>query len=256
MATENWYPIADATHDLPASANQWTLSAGSNKNAACRVGGGRAGPATHDDNTSFISEITNGESQALNIDWPGPIGALGSTFTGNVRGVQTVFGGSDAATVNTLFCDAAGTDAAVPWSIFNPPDGSWGNDGPNDLSNAANFRPGGGSWVVSDFANDQTTFTRSYAVGLTDDTLNVTSIWGSIEFFPPSGGFAFLLQLAGLSALPIAGALDFAHFMRFLAWRRAHHPRHTLMRDRAEILRAWDEVKSYRHPRFFYGFAQ
>lgn len=251
MATENWYPISAATHDLPASSDEWTLTAGANKNDACRPGGGRSGPATHDDATSYITEATSGEKQALNIDWPGPMGSLGSIFTGNVRGLQEVFGGSDAATISTVFCNAAGTNGGSSWSVFNAPDGSWGDDGPIDVSNAATYRPGGGSWGISDFVDDKTIFTRSYAIGLTDDALHVTSIWGSIEFAPPAGGFAFLLNLAGLGALPFVGAMDFGHFTRYLSWRRAHHPRHTIMTG-DEVRRAWDEIKAYRHPRFFF----
>jgi hypothetical protein len=46
--------------------------------------------------------------------------------------------------------------------------------------------------------------------------------------------------------------MDFGHFVQFLSWREKYHPRHTKMLD-DEIITAWREIKSYRHPVFFGG---
>src|SRR5574341_186169 len=76
MPTENWYPISGATHDLPAGKDGFTNSGGANKNASTRVGGGRSGPATHDDDTSYIDSIAGDLQQGLNIDWPSPMAQI------------------------------------------------------------------------------------------------------------------------------------------------------------------------------------
>jgi hypothetical protein len=44
--------------------------------------------------------------------------------------------------------------------------------------------------------------------------------------------------------------MDLSQFLRFLSWRRRCHPRHTILTG-AEVRQAWDEIKAYRHPRFF-----
>jgi hypothetical protein len=75
-------------------------------------------------------------------------------------------------------------------------------------------------------------------------------MWGQLTYESPTGGLVFLLQLAGLGALPFVGAMDFSHFMRYLAWRRAHHPRHTILTG-DEVRQAWRELREYRAPRFF-----
>lgn len=154
------------------------------------------------------------------------------------------------------FVNAAGTPGGAAIANVTDATTSYADAGPNDVSNAATYRPGGGSWVLADFDDETSIFARVHTTSGIGNNSVVTSVWGQIEYVGQSGGFTFLLQLAGLGALPFVGAMDFQQFLRYLSWRRAHHPRHTLMRDRAEILRAWDEVKSYRHPRFFYGFAQ
>lgn len=242
MPTEFWYPISSTPHDLPASSDDFTAHVAANKNVACRPSGGRAGPIVHDDTT--WDERTGAGTQALNIDWPGPISVLTGVFTGAIRH------SGDGSSVNRFsrFTNAAGTSATVYVNVTDT-SASFVSSSLVDVSNAATYRPDGGSWVVADYANDQTIFVR---IGnASAGTAYVSSVWGELGYEPPAGGFAFLLQLAGLGALPFVGAMDFGHFTRYLAWRRAYHPRHTLMRDRAEILRAWDDVKSYRHPAFF-----
>jgi hypothetical protein len=45
---------------------------------------------------------------------------------------------------------------------------------------------------------------------------------------------------------------DYTQFEKFLQWRHDVHPRHTIL-TADEKVQAWDEYKSYRAPRFFYG---
>lgn len=246
MAQEFWYPISGATHDLPAGMDDWALGAGTNKNDACRVGGGRSGPATHDD-ASYVTEGTNGEDQALNIDWPGPMASWDGVLTANWR--VSVTGASAPVGFSLRMVNAAGTSggAIITESLNNT---GFQDNGPVDIANGATYRPGGGSWTAADFT-EATTFARLLRSSGADGTCLVSSVWGEISYTAATGGFAFLLGLAGLTALPIAGAMDFAHFLRFLSWRRESHPRHTLLTP-AEVRRAWREVREYRHPRFFF----
>lgn len=243
MPTENWYPISNATHDLPASTDDWTLGAGANKNVACQVGGGRAGPATHDDSSSYISRGTTTGNQALNIDWPGPMASYDGVLTANYRDAT-----NGTAVTRSMVMISSGAAGTAFLSVNNN-SGIYVDHGPQDISVAATYRPGGGSWQVSDFADDKTIFVRMSQDGGTG-TVFVTSVWGTISFTPTSGGFAFLLGVAGL--LPVLGALtDMGHFTRYLAWRRRFHPRHTILTG-AEVEQAWREIRAYRHPRFFF----
>ena len=241
MPTENWYPISSATHDLPAGHDAWTNSGGANKNASTRPGGGRAGPATHDDNTTLIQEGTINDSQALNLDWPGPVGSV-SALDANFRHV------TNGVSVNrqTAFVNAAGTLGST-WSTVCNASGSWTSTGPVDVTSG--YRPGGGAWDVGDFADDKTIFGRVLHAA-DAGVVSVTSYWGSLTYAPPSGGFIFLLQLAGLGALPFVGAMDFSQFTRYLSWRRVFHPRHTILTG-DEVQQAWRELRAYRHLQFF-----
>lgn len=251
MPTEYYYP--DAVNATPRTYADWTVNTG-DKGAATLPGGGRAGPPTHDDDTTYITAtLSTTKYQELSIDMPSPIGSI-SAMTASMRH-RYVSGTTGAAIRSLYFINAAGTLGTVVVSISNGTT-SYATE---TLTNALDKRPGGGNWSNGDFdeASADIRFATHYGANNNDDIVRVTSVFGQITYEPPSGGgFAFLLQLAGLGALPFVGAMDFSQFLKYLSWRRAYHPRHTLMRDRAEILRAWDEVKSYRHPRFFYGFAQ
>jgi hypothetical protein len=78
-----------------------------------------------------------------------------------------------------------------------------------------------------------------------------TYIYRSIDYTLASGGFVFLLNLAGLGALPIVGALtDALHFQKYMAWRQRIHARHTVFTP-DELRQAWREIRAYRFPRFF-----
>jgi len=103
------------------------------------------------------------------------------------------------------FQNAAGTNSTDTWANVTDANTSYQNTGPGDMS-ATTGRPGGGTWVVTDFANDQTIFAAVFISSA--GTAVCTSIWGQISFTPPAGGFAFLLNLAGLGALPFVGAME------------------------------------------------
>lgn len=247
---EFYYPISAAPHDLPAGMDQWANNGGANKNASSLPGGGRAGPMTHDDNTSYISEVTNAEDQAINIDWPGPISDLGATFTAWFRrGIDDGGGGADASTTRFRFANAAGATSSSDIQSLAATF-AWTTYGPVDVSNATNFRPGGGAWSQADFDDDQSLFFWVDISGLVNDTVKVTSFWGEIEYVS-AGGFVFMLQLAGLGALPFVGRMaDMVQFRSYLSWRRRFHRRHTLLTG-DEVRQAWDELKAYRYPTFF-----
>ena len=238
MPTEFYYPISGATHDLPSGHDGWTNAGGANKNASTRPGGGRSGPVTHDDSTAYVT-CTTSVAQALNVDWPGPMATWNGVLT--VRG-RAASAGSVGFTVGHV-------NAAA--NVTSPLSGSLNNPAYGDLTDtaASGSRPGGGVWTAADFQNDQTMFLR-IGSGAQGFTLSFTSVWGSISYTPAGGGFVFLLQLAGLGALPFVGRMDFSHFLRYLSWRRAHHPRHTVLTG-DEVRRAWRELRAYRAPRFF-----
>jgi len=147
------------------------------------------------------------------------------------------------------FVNAAGT-AGSDFGDVNDANGAYADTGPVDVFGAA-YRPTGGSWVVGDFDDETSIFGGIKFESGNPNSALVTSFWGSITYIAPAGGFTFLLNLAGLGALPFVGHLaDLAQFSRYLSWRRAHHPRHTLLTP-DETRQAWRELRAYRHPRFF-----
>ena len=244
MPTEYWYPITDVVHDLPAGMDDWT-AAGSgsvNENANTRVGGGRAGPATHDDDVSYISRTWSAgtEEQALNIDWPGPMTELAfGTFTANGR--HRV---ANATHRYVRFTNAAGAEPTV-WLDVNDSGAAYVSTGPVDVSTAATYRPGGGSWATTDFADDKTTFVNCQ---ITSGQAVFTSIWGQIQFNTAGGLVPFFLGLVGTSALPFVGRfVDFQQFGTYLNWRRVSHRRHTILRP-GEDMQLWRDLREYRWP--------
>jgi len=262
MPQEFYYPVSIATHDLPAGFDDGNNVGGANKNDSCRPGGGRSGPATHDDASSYVELFANGfpnTEQALNVDWPGPMAAYtGSLFTLGMRDRYRFSTAAISVTRSVGFVNAAGTmgTARETHTSSHGSTQPFDTHGPDDVTTAATYRPGGGSWSAADFANDQTTF-----IFLHDDDTggggnvsygNFTSVWGEIDYTPVAGGFVFLLGLVGLMSLQLAGPMtDYTQFEKFLQWRHDFHPRHTTMQV-AEKLQAWDEYKSYRHPTFYF----
>jgi hypothetical protein len=198
---------------------------------------------THDDNTTAVSKDgQNVNYQELSIDEPGPMVSISAITLGfRTRGVS--------ATVSRILYFAFGdgvfgaqaANDAVSDNVFR-------STGPADASGT---RPGGGSFIPNDFTRaDDVRFLLRYSA-----TANIsaiyTSVWGEITYIPPSGGFVFLLNLVGASALPFVGALtDLSHFRRYLSWRERFHPRHTTWGP-GEVLDAWRDVRAYRAPRYF-----
>lgn len=246
MPQEYFYPISSATHDLPAGTDTWTNSGGANKNASTRPGGGRSGPITNDDDTTRIEKGAAYGTQCLNIDWPGPIGVWSGVLTGYGRHAANVAGTTGRS---LAFMNAAGVAGAT--TFFNLTQSAYTSSGV-DASNGTNYRPGGGSWSAVDFQDDKTIFFAAAVTGTLANTQKLTSAYGEISYQPPSGGFIFLLGLAGASALPFIGPLhDILQFKKYLSWRRINHLRRTIMTGE-EILTAWDEIKAYRYPTYFH----
>jgi hypothetical protein len=255
MPTEFYYASDVTPHDIPAGADDFGNTGGANKNASCKPGGGRAGPMTHDDATTMIVGNSNetGIEQAINMDWPGPIASLdvATTFSAYFRH-RWGAGSAKAKSRYHYFCNAAGTAGGTFGGVTNSST-TWTNTGQAGPIDAATYRPGGGSWEIADFEDDMTLFGRprmwNAATGWSHG--DVTSIWGQMAFVPPAGGFVFMLNLAGLSALPFVGRLtDLTQFRKFMEWRRVFHPRHTIWTRDGEEAAAWADVRAYRWPTY------
>lgn len=248
MPTEFFYP--DAVNAAPVTHDAWSANSG-NKGAAVLPGGGRAGPMTHDDDSTYLSAGGGGvgpDNQEISVDFPGPVGVL-TALTGSFR--HRFVSGSSGNVRRALYWAINGTLGAELASVI---DGTTSYADTTDTDALTGHRPGGGnvnSGDINSAAPNDLRFLLQRTANNNDDITRVTSLFGQITYLPPSGGFAFLLQLAGLSALPLVGRLtDIAQFRSYLSWRRRFHPRHTKMTPE-EIVRAWDEIKAYRHPAFF-----
>jgi len=243
--SEFFYPLSTALASIPAGKDDYILSAGTNKNNACRPGGGRPGPMTHDDVTSYISAGPTALlwEQALNPDWPtGPIGNVTAMTLGQR------YATSPGQSSSILFCNAAGTEGSIVAS--GDSNNLWATLGPSDAMSA---RPGGGGWSGGDMRDSTTMFLYCKANTPGGGPVHyMSSIWGLLTYTPPVGGFVFLLGLAGLLSLQMAGPMtDYAQFKKFLGWRYDACPRHTTL-DPTDRVQAWDEYKSYTHPTFFF----
>jgi len=246
MPTEFYYPKNVTQHDIPAGHDDASNSGGANKGASTQPSGGRLGPMSHDDIATYVTLTMSAvpKRQAVNMDWP-LVGTLGSVFSLGFRSLA----GAGAHTRECRFTNAAGATSSSTLQSASTA-GVWATVGPSDVSNAANWRPGGGAWSPADFGDDKTLMIEFWASTNGGNSGIYTSGWGQLEYLPPGGGFVFLLGLAGLGALPFIGAMDFGQFMRYLSWRRAHHPRHTILSG-DEVRQAWRELREYRYPRFF-----
>jgi hypothetical protein len=196
---------------------------------------------------------------SFNVDWPSPMVSYDGAIT---MGMRTKIYQQDGAGSSTNNCSSMFSAAGpVLGTVVNTrtrgaPVSAYIDDGPVTCAGAG-YRGGGGAWVVTDFANSTTQF---LTIGMSDNggggnlsRQAVTSLWGQITFTPPGGGFCFLLGLAGLMSLQLAGPMtDYTQFEKFLQWRHNVHPRHTILAAEEKVT-AWDEYKSYKAPRFFYG---
>lgn len=242
MPVQYWYTESGATHNI--NSDTWTNSGGANKNASIRIGGGRTGPVTHDDDTTYIVSSASGQLQDCNVDWPGPVSALvsGYTFTAYWR---------HRATQNTpqrllRFVHDDGTQGG---DIDDQTDNNtaYVTDGPVDISNGVTYSPNASAWTPSDI-NESANYLNvqvEHQVAVT--TVRVTSVWGQLEFSPPAAAWYLVL---GLTAAPFVGALtDLGHFMAYMDWNRLYHRRHTILRP-WEVREAFSSVRAYPHTRY------
>jgi hypothetical protein len=239
MITEFFYPIAAAEHDLPAGMNDFSgAGSGANKNDRTAPSGGRAGPMSHDDATSYTTVTGEPTQQAYNVSWPSLVASIAS--------ITLAFRHCAIAAVGIqrkcAFVNAAGTFGTTIHTSYDNST-TWATQGPSDASSG---RPGGGSWVAADVANDMTQFIVAFT-DLDIGTLAVTSVWGELGYEIPSGGFAFLLGLAALAP----SLVGFDQLEKLAAWRTLYHPRHTVWAA-GELMKAWADIQSYNWPTYFY----
>jgi len=241
MATEYWYPETIDSHDI--NQDNWIPSAGGNENINTRPGGGRAGPLTHDDDSSYISTASGSVWQDVNLDWPSPMISYDGVLTATWRHRTT----AGTPQRRLRFRRPSGSNT-TDIRIITDANRSYQQQALLDVSTSTH-NPSGVAWVLADFDDNASTNMSIYG----PSGVLVTSIWGEIGFSAPAGGggILFLLGLAGAAALPFVGTfLCLSQLHEYLEWRRLFHPRHTVLSP-AEVSQAWTELKTYRHPAFF-----
>lgn len=198
------------------------------------AGGSKPAAVSDQSDATYIVSSDNAtytESYVLE-DLPAEAGTISGSVTGNLRRVYT----GDPPTLTALF-RLSGTDSEA--GVSN--DVSIGN-----VAAAFASAPGGGAWTVAGVNGLEAGLKAVCGIA---DFQYCYEIWVTGNYDVQNGGFAFLLQLAGLSSLPLAGAMDVSQFLRYLAhWHRRQS--HSIISG-DEICRAWAEVKAYRHPTFF-----
>lgn len=237
MPAEYWYPLTPKTWGTPPS-DQWTNNGGADKEASTKPGGGRSGPPSHDYAATYISDAQLGQwmYQHLQLDWPGPVSAVTQL---TVRCCTRHVGASSTVGGSRL----ENASGFTPSSGWTGTDTAWNETADTDVTGD---RPGGGDWVKADFENDAT-WAEVYCYKNGGTERQVTSVWGTLDYAAPPGGWMCLL---GLVPPLFSHFLFRADFERFLLWRRIVHPRHTIMTG-PEVTRAWEELRAHRHPTFF-----
>lgn len=247
MPTEYWSAADSESYGgfSPPTYDQWTrVGSGGNKANSLRVSG-LYSSVSHDDATSYLywNTYQTWGYQEFALDFPGPIGAVSAVTHG--QRMKHINNGN--STCNFWLMQSGSPSNAVGGQTF---DEDWTNYGPS-----ATTRPGGGDWLTEDFDTENFASGVLYGrIGAYPDAnanaqRQVTSVWGQITYDPPAGGMIFILGLTG--ALPLVGTLtDIGQLVKFVAWRRRYHWRHTLLRP-DEIRKAWAELCVYKHPRFF-----
>jgi len=223
-------PIAILRPLAIGDLDQWALAAGATKVAAVDSGD----PVAHDDGGTFIQEAGGvNEEQSF-------------TLTGKPGGVASVNGVTIGARHQNAGGQIAGfmrmdaVNGAVAFTVNTG--AAWATQAP-----ATAPRPGGGGWTPADISNS----TLQMGVRCTVLSVNCSTIWVELDYQQVFGSLVFLLNLAGLSALPIAGPMDFGQFMCYLSWRCRHHLRHTILTEE-EVRQAWRELRAYAWPRYFF----
>ena len=241
MATEYWYPETIDSHDI--NQDNWVASAGGNENINTRPGGGRAGPLTHDDDSSYISRVSTAAWQDVNLDWPSPMVSYDGTLTATWRHRTT----AGTPQRRLRFRRPSGSNT-TDIRIITDANRSYQQQALFDVSSST-YNPSGVAWVLADFDDNASTNMSIYG----PSGVLVTSIWGEIGFSAPAGGgMLFMLGLVGATALPFVGPLlCLSQLLEYLEWRRLFHPRHTVL-SQDEVRSAWTQVGEYRAPSFFF----
>ena len=218
MSTRILRPLANG------SDNNWVLGVGASKVAAVDTGD----PVTHDDNSTYISNSQVNNRQSFTLTPVPSIGVVNSVSVGSRMNAASASGNSGENYVYLSGSRTNGTSFTF--------DGTWRTQAAASVS-----RPGGGSWAPDDIPSTQ--MGVRYSAGA-PASCKVTSIWVVLDYYPPSGGFFFLLA----SWLPpVAGALDLAHMPRVAGelYRRTG----TLLSP-AEYGPAFREWNAWRRPAF------
>lgn len=218
-------PVTVVTPSSQGTSNDATLVAGASKPVAM---------AADDGNTTYITITPPGQlnDNYKSTLWPtnvGYVSAISHTFKGGKDSGTCTLEGSFTCTHGSV-AGMTTTTAAAYQTI---------------TTDILALHPGGGAWTQADFDSAVTQFgvkcSGAGGVG------RFSYVQVSITWEAPVGGFAFLLGLAGLVASPISRVMDFNQFMQFIAWRDG------FKLSNEEIIAAWREIKSYRHPVFFGG---
>jgi hypothetical protein len=268
MPTEYFYTESQAEHDLyggvGGARNQFTLGAGANKNIATQIGGGRAGPPTHDDDTSYIVHpYSLGNAwQQVNISWPSPLEKWLGVLTLAHRTRVDLATGAGNGWRTIRFAYTGGTNNwwySSPTNIaaVNNASATYVTSALVDVSDATLCRPLRGAedtqtvWHASDFRNGNNNRLCCIVYGHSEETTYERDIWwtsifGEISFYPyPNDGWLFLL---GLLPFTLTGI---EQFKDLLSWRKTSHPRGTVMHP-GETEEAWRAYKEYRRPAYAY----
>jgi hypothetical protein len=162
-------PTAVLLPTAVAAEDQWTLGAGSSKEAAVQ---------TSDENTSFISESTVGDRQSFST---GDLPPAVQVFQVDVVMNAARGGGTDGA-VNMY--------VGISGSIVDGANKTTGSSYA-DFSELNISRPGGGSWSPADFPP-----LGSTRVGVRNQSGNnsrVTYLALQVSYLEPTGGFNWLI---------------------------------------------------------------
>lgn len=217
------------------SYDGWPLAAGANKTAAMDPGD----PVSHDGDTSYLAcNVTADVTQAFNMTVVSPVATVNS-FTFLLRANSGNIGGGESVSTITGRTKIGGGSESGSLTLGGIT-GSY-----SDLSGAAP-RPGGGSWVASDIDGQTIQFIgRNHGDGSHDPenfdpNHHYTSLWGSLNYELPAGGFvSFILSLG-----PVVGGIITVKDMLCIARVLAKRDELFLTRDECDAaVREWNGWK-------------
>lgn len=226
MATKIMRPLAEGFY------TQWPTLVGATKVAAVDSGD----PVAHDDETSYIKKNETAGKNSFTLQPASGVGVINSVSLGSRARIEGLVAGNSMNDGLRL----GGNDSGVnTYALANTNYATMG------ATSAA--RPGGGTWTAGDLSTLEM-YIQSSAGGAT--SFRCTTLWISLDYIPATGGWAFMLGLAGLAALQNVGTLiDFSQFKNFLSWRKTAVPDDQL--GAGEDVIAWREFSEYRFPKFF-----